>query len=352
VLSGENPYGPASHGRANWGPVWPWMCGLMLAASRLTSLPFHFLVKPPPSLADAGIALLLWRMLGLRGHSPRTAFMVALGYALNPVAILVSGAHGQFDAIPLLLALGALAAFPSVWASAVLLGLGIATKTWVVLLLPFFIQRPGDLRSRLLCGALAVLPLIILLLPYYLDSPATVREHVLAYSGGVDQGWAAVVRVILNLVHGTRRLGEMVPPGWMLLVGKVLVLAGLAAMLVAARRRALDAAAEGVLLAFYIASAGVATQYFLWILPFAHLRRERWLVVYTLAAVAAALGFYLVFYPEVLFGFRSGSFAQAVLHSSARPAFAAAWILATGCWWLVCVAALAALLRAQTRPAA
>jgi hypothetical protein len=336
VLSGENPYGPAGHGRANWGPVWPWTCGLMLELSRLTPLPFHFLVKIPASLADAAIALLLRRLLLDRGLSPRAAFLAALGYALNPIAILISGAHGQFDAIPALFALGAFCAFPAVWPSALLLGLGIGTKTWVALLLPFFLQRLPDWRKRIAYFVLALLPFIVMLLPYYLAAPAAVRTQVLAYGGGVDHGWAAVVRIGLNLAHGARRLGEMTTPGWMLAVGRFLVLGGLIVVLVAARRRGLRTALEAALLCFYVTSAGVATQYLLWVLPFAYLGHDeeaRARRVYIIVALIAALGFYLVFFPEAIFGERAGPFAQAILHSRARPAFAAIWILGTAAWW-------------------
>jgi hypothetical protein len=346
ILHGENPYGPAGAGRANWGPVWPWTCGLMLALGHVTYLPFHFLIKVPASLADVGIALLIRHLLLARGLPQRTAFLVALGYALDPVAILVSGAHGQFDAMPALLALGALAAFPALLSSALLLGLGIATKTWVALLLPFFLQRVAGWRSRTAYGVLAVIPFVALLLPYYVGAPAGVREHVLAYAGGVDHGWAAVLRVALNFAHGARRISEMTTPTWILPAGRLLVLAGLLVVLVAARRKPIEDAVSAALLAFYVTSAGVGTQYFLWLLPFAHLRRERWLVAYVAAALIAAIGFYLVFFPEVFYGFRGGTFAQSVLHSPLRPALSGLWILGTAVWWLGCIVWLLARLRA------
>ena len=351
VLHGDNPYGPAGYGRANWGPVWPWTCGLMLALARITHLPFHSLVKLPASLADFGIALLIRHLLLARGLPRRTAFLVALGYAVNPVAILISGAHGQFDAIPALLALGALTTFPALLPSALLLGLGIATKTWVALLLPFFLQRLPGWRNRIAYGVLAILPFVALLLPYYLGAPAGVREHVLAYAGGVDHGWAAVLRVALNFAHGARRISEMTTPGWLLPAGRLLVIAGVLVVLVAARRHPIEDSLSAVLLAFYVTSAGVGTQYFLWVLPFAHLRQQRWLVAYVVASLIAAISFYLVFFPEVLLGLREGSFAQAVLHSPLRPAFSGIWILGTTLWWFVCIASLLSLLRAKEAPA-
>jgi len=347
VLAGENPYGPAGHGRANWGPVWPWTCGLMLALARITHLPFHSLIKVPASLADVGIALLIRHSLLARGLSRRTAFLVALGYALNPIAILISGAHGQFDAMPALLALGALITFPALLPSALLLGLGIGIKTWVALLLPFFLQRVAGWRNRIAYGVVTILPLVALLLPYYLEAPAAVREQVLTYGGGVDHGWAALFRVALNVAHGARRLSEMTTPGWLLSVGKLLVIAGALVVLVAARRQRIQPAISAALLAFYVTSAGVGTQYFLWVLPFGHLRRERWLLLFSLTALVAAIGFYLVFFPEALFGTREGPFAQAVLHSPLRPAFSGIWILGTACWWLGCIASLLSLLRAK-----
>src|SRR5581483_2671640 len=109
-------------------------------------------------LADVAIVWMLW------GWAPRGAWV----YALHPVALLVTGFHGQFDSLMLFFILLALKAQEagsfdkSAWA----LAGAIATKSLPVLLLPFFLLARPTWRLRVRYAALAILPVVALLLPY------------------------------------------------------------------------------------------------------------------------------------------------------------------------------------------
>ena len=111
---------------------------------------------------------------GRAGRAPPAAAWI---YAAHPVAVLVTGFHGQFDSIALLFVLLSVAALESGHRdrSALWLAAGIATKSFPVLLVPFLDRpKPGAKPSRtwtyLAFGALAY----VLVLTYlgYTSNPA------------------------------------------------------------------------------------------------------------------------------------------------------------------------------------
>jgi hypothetical protein len=109
-------------------PVWNWVEVASLALAEKTGVPFVVWVKIPSILADAGIALLL----GALAPVGRRA-LYASAYALNPVPILISGAHGQFDSVPILCCVVAVYAMErkrSAPLAALALTLGIALKSF------------------------------------------------------------------------------------------------------------------------------------------------------------------------------------------------------------------------------
>ena len=119
------PYPPLWAG-AEAGAEW-------LARRGLGSFPID--VKLPILLAD----LLIVGALVVAGREGRAPPAAAWVYAAHPVSILVTGFHGQFDAIALLFVLMAVLALDRGRRdrSALWLAAGIATKSFPVLLVPF-----------------------------------------------------------------------------------------------------------------------------------------------------------------------------------------------------------------------
>jgi hypothetical protein len=285
---------------------------------------FPVVVKLPVVLADAGIVALLL------GWSRRAAWV----YALHPVSILVTGFHGQFDALMLLFLLAAVRAFESRRYDRSAWGLAgaIATKSLPVLLLPFFVLDPslGPTARRLRYAALAVLPVVAILIPYAAADFRALQRELLAYSGIADFGWIGAWRGLLYLAQGTLRRSE--PQHWGVLIptAKVLFLAAFVALAVLARRLALrlDRACLAVFLAFLVFYGAISAQYLLWPLPFGARRPGRCFALYSLAATVALVGFYAFLAPGVFFD-----------DAVARP-MGAVWAigtvatLLTGVYWL------------------
>jgi hypothetical protein len=315
ALAGENIY----HRRVLF-PYTPLTLPLPAASlqlARATGLPFHVTIKLWPILADAGLAVLVWRAARRRGVGERSAARLGLAYAANPVAILTSAFHGNHTLLGVLAAFwayervaGAAGEDAQRWrGAALLLGLGIAARTFPVLLLPVFALRlpigrgRQGLRRGALFVALVALPSAAASLPALLADHAAYLRELTTYSGFADQGWLAIRRA-LGVVTGT---GKRFPPdtaAW-LQASKLMffaLYAGLLALL--ARRRPFDLAAGCLLawLAFLVVYGGVSTHYLVWVVPFGLLVSAGWAGLYTATATLSMVAFYLTWFPGVLLG--------------------------------------------------
>ena len=79
------PYTPISM----FLPAWS------LQLAQTLRLPFHFVIKWPIIMGDAGIVLLLWWQAQKR-NLQNTAILLGLAYAFNPVSLLITSFHGNF----------------------------------------------------------------------------------------------------------------------------------------------------------------------------------------------------------------------------------------------------------------
>jgi hypothetical protein len=262
------------------------------------------LVKLPIVAADL---LIVWLLLTRSPAGARAAW----AYALHPVALLITGAHGQFDALamaPLLFALDAHER-GRLDASALALGAAISLKSFPVLLLPFALLaiRPGPAgswRARARYVALCVGPVCLLLLPFALHDFGALRRELFGYGGVADFGWIGVYRGAHWL--GSGELWRGPARFWPLLVplAKALFLAAYAAVLVAwARgwlRMSLLELALCVFLAFQVLYGALSVQYLLWVVAVGAWRPDRWVARHAAAASIAAMSFYAFLTPGLL----------------------------------------------------
>ncbi len=292
VHQGRDIY--ASPAALNRYPYLPLQLYWMAFAGSLSDgahLPFVAVVRLAPIAADVGIALVLWTSLRRSVELSRFAFQGALLYAINPLPVLVSAYHGQFDAIPLLcilLAMRSLPALPLVaggW-----LGLGILDKSWPVLLGPSLLLIAQSWRGRLrFVAGVALVPLagIVIYLLAFDAQIGTMFERVLGYNRGVGVwGYTYFFNLLGNLWPELNGIFL-----WFVLYGKYLTLAALAVVwLLRARHEPPAASTLTVLVAFLAVTHAFSIQYLTWLVPFAILGGEvRWLTRYTLGAFAYML---------------------------------------------------------------
>jgi hypothetical protein len=280
-------------------PVWVWVEAAAEALSRATGLSFALLVKLPVLAAEVAIVVLLARWGRERAGIARHAAWL---YALHPVAILVTGFHGQFDPLALLALLVALGAFDRGRrdAAALALAAAIAIKSFPVLALPVFLLRLPGAAARARFAALALFPVALLLVPYAVDDAGALARELFGYGGVADFGWIGAWRGGRFLVEGRLGRGEARHWGALIPIAKVVFAAGYAFVVARTARREVAVAILAVLVAFEALYGALSAQYLLWVVPFAVLRPDRWLAAYGAAATVALVGFYLSLAPGVL----------------------------------------------------
>jgi hypothetical protein len=291
-------------------PYFPGWLAVEMAAYNLSvqlRLPFWQVVRGVIVVGDALLSLALW-WVGRRAWGPARGRWAAALYALSPIAILVSGYHGQFDALPSLfsiLAAGFLLGPRARPAPAgLLLGVAMALKPSPALLLPVFVFRPGlSLPARALVGGLALAVVGAFTAPYLLADAAGVAQNIGGYGGLNDQGLGGLMRALwlyrANNIYLPGAFGNEFSA-----TTRWLALAAIGLTFLLTLRSSLPRAAAAVYLAFLSFFGGVSTQYLLWPLPWLLISglSPIWAVWYGIAASAGAVGFYMVYWPQMILG--------------------------------------------------
>lgn len=180
VLKGGNVY--AESGVYNYGPVWSWVLGAISAASAGSFPVFRFLVAAFLTLVDVGIFFVLYRLFGR---------VAACLFFLHPVSIVITGYHGQFDNLAILLGLVAVSLLGEGvvdrrlgWRGPVgllVLGCSLMTKH-VLFAFPFWLAvRQKSLRA---VAAALLVPFAVFgagFLPYWSVGKAGILGHVFGY---------------------------------------------------------------------------------------------------------------------------------------------------------------------------
>ena len=106
VLSGQNVY--AATTRYNYSPLWAGALAALWAMARPSFSVFVLLIGLLQTAADVASALLVVRIARRLGRPGDEARRAGLLFFSNPISVLASGAHGQFDGLAILLLLGAI----------------------------------------------------------------------------------------------------------------------------------------------------------------------------------------------------------------------------------------------------
>lgn len=282
-------------GQYPYPPLWIWFA---LAAEQLDQwgvITFSLAIRLPAIVADAICVYFIW--IWWKNDNPVYSWFAALFYAVNPISLIITSLHGQFDALPALFVVISLYTLHrhQTSLSAVMLGLAIATKSFPFLFLPVFLFALPSKRARIRYMVIALAPVAALLLPFILRIPSAVVEQLFGYSGVGLLGFLVVVRSVYVF-----RMGDHLPyeltqalislSKWVFLTLYALWLPW------AIRRRILPLlGAVGILSLFYLFYGGISPQYLVWMLPLLLILPQRslfWMLIYTLSGTLALLGFY------------------------------------------------------------
>jgi len=315
LLSGEDVYTSAAVGRHPYFPFQMYFIGLSLHLSRSAGIPFVVLIKLLPIVADAGITGLIWHSAIRNGWSQVTAWWLALLYALNPISILVSAYHGQFDSVAILLLF--LAWFywhfgQRLLLSSVALGMAALNKTWPIVFLPIALIRMKRLQSTFLYVVVTLGIPVLLTTAYVMvigRDPTPMIERALTHTG--NSGWWGITSILTTGGQYFESLAQ-VGDSYHNLRRWLLLFAGILALWRTRRQTALDALVT-IILAEFVVMAGIGIQWLLWVVPFAIVARDTtWLRRYSLAALLLLIphlyGLHLVPWAITWFGWDKAVF--------------------------------------------
>ena len=272
LLDGQNiyqstiPY-PYLPFQLYWFAIAEWL-------ARHVGLFYIFWLKLAGILAETAITALVYRGIQRSGEQTR-ALLGSWLYAVNPVTIMVAAYQGQFDALPVLSMVAAwyFSEFHSSkrWGltlSACLLGLGILSKTWPVILLPIIILRlpRWDLRLRYAVTA-GVIPIAGTLFYELLFPGSLVPIARRVIHAGAIPGWWGYSAVMNAIVELTGQGGEIY--AFLVKVGKLVALAGGGATIYLTRRRSTLQSLVLTILVLFTAVPNLGLQGLSWLVPLA-----------------------------------------------------------------------------------
>jgi len=282
-------------GQYPYPPLWIWFALVAEHLDQRSVIDFSLAIRLPSITADAICIYVVWAWW--RNSSQIYSWLASLLYAVNPISLIITSLHGQFDALPTLFVVIAFYTFRQrqINFSALALGLAIATKSFPVLLLPVFLIVLPSRHLKIRYTILAMLPVALLLLPFVIRIPFAVLEQLFGYSGVGLLGFLVPIRSVYVAYIGDHLPYELTQK--LISLSKWFFLAAYATwILFAARRRAsLIVVATGILCLFYLLYGGVSPQYLLWIVPLLLILPVRSLFstfIYTVSGSLALVGFY------------------------------------------------------------
>jgi Gpi18-like mannosyltransferase len=233
---------------------------------------FPFLLRLPGIIADFLVILILMRISKIDFRIPTWALAL---FALSPVSLMVSGFHGNTDAVMVLLLVCA------VWMCLrnrpVLAGLffavGCQIKIVPLLFLPalfFYWLSRNNIRGFLVSGAVTT---CLLWLEPLMNFPALFAKNVLAY-GSYWGLWGITYLFRTTGFRGFSRLSFFdLEPAQNIIVTLLKVIIISAAFWIAwqhrhARGRAFVESLAYTWLVFFVFAPGVCPQYLIWLAPF------------------------------------------------------------------------------------
>lgn len=191
VKHGGNVYAQTT--RYNYGPIWFYIIFILDWIASIFPINFRHVIVGFLSLVDMGIFFVLWKKVG------KTA---AYLFFLNPISIIITGYHNQFDNLALLLGFLSTIIFgddfeealsPKKLIALLFLGLSLMTKH-ILFAFPLWlaVKQKGLLNK----AVVIVVPLLVFVLgfiPHWNDGQQGVVQNVFLYKSLDNQFFYSLV---------------------------------------------------------------------------------------------------------------------------------------------------------------
>lgn len=170
--------------RYNYGPIWQYVLGFITWISKYFPDPissFRYIVTLLIISADVGLFIVLMNYFSLA---------VGILFYLNPLSILLTGAHTQFDNIALLIGLFGAVLYEKSFTkksvktklvSLIILGISLITKHILFLLPLWWSFKEKNLRNKLLVILLPAGLFLLSFVPFWHQSGSKIIQNVFLY---------------------------------------------------------------------------------------------------------------------------------------------------------------------------
>lgn len=284
LLNGQDVYTSAAVGRHPYLPFQMYWIGLALKLHLETDIPFVIYIKILPAVFDILITTLIFQIAYLQKKSVLDGMLWALLFAFNPISVLVTAYHGQFDAISVF---GIVFAWylaenkQKTLLPALALGFAILNKTWPIVFIPVILIRNLNLKYWLVYGIITF-GVPVLFTVVYIEvlntDPTPMLRRALTHTGPDGYwGWSAILTILKN-----QRTEFEAIYNFLVAIRRWLILtAGLFTLWWTWKETALTALTT-IILAVFTVSAGMGMQWLLWLIPLAILDEDhQWLRLYS-----------------------------------------------------------------------
>lgn len=255
TLNGKSIYPDPAISRHPYLPFFLYFEATTQAISSFLKIPQIFIIK---------IILAFFHLLSVYAIYllSRKKLATTFLYAINPVSLLITAFHGQFDIIPLTCILFAIIALQNKQfiKTILLLSLAVTIKTWPILfILPFFKRIP-----RKHWFLIIILPsFFCLLYSFFFHTSIFAILRVLFVYQGVPGIWG--FGKALSLLSADK---------FALLIYKVLFVIGVFIYSYRQKKTLIMEELLGVFIIFFIFTPGFGLQWFLWLIPFLFLTKK------------------------------------------------------------------------------
>lgn len=277
LLNGEEVYTSAARGRHPYLPLQMYAVGAATYLNLHTAVPFILWIKLPAVLADVLITLIVYSAVRRWLRNDTAALYGALLYALNPIAVMVSAYHGQFDSVSVLLLLMAWYTWffgAQIKKSASFLGFAILNKSWPIVFFPVAFIRLSNHRQRLIYTLLTFSIPVIFTAGYVIafsSDPTPMLRRALTHSG-VPGYWGA--SLIIYFLGQPFFDPEKLWPTALWIQRILILLTGIATLWWTRHQSALDALLT-IILSIFAITLGLGIQWLLWPIAFAIVNQEQ-----------------------------------------------------------------------------
>lgn len=301
LACGKNIYLYSSY---NYTPFWSFFVYLIDIVHYFSNLPFYFLIKIPSIIADLFIIHFISKLVYLLTKDNKASISASLAYATNPVSLIITSLHGQFDSIPLAFILASIYYLIiskqnkyNITASGLFIGTAISLKSWPIIFLPlilFQLRKRKEAIVKVLF--LSILVPFISLFPYLLITNAAVVRNVFLYRGTRDFG----ISVVLFFLRNKQLFTNLVNFYFSNSVLFTLIALIISYLIYLKKKISLLKGIIITLFFFYVVSANIAAQYLLWVVPFLIVDNLKLAIFYTFTALFALFTSYLDYRSKAL----------------------------------------------------